>query len=44
MLETGVNQPEAIALYLSEGFFPIPAFLAYVGNANSRCFAKRVCR
>ena len=41
VLETGYGQPEAIALYESEGYFPIPAFLDYVGNAVSRCYAKK---
>jgi GNAT superfamily N-acetyltransferase len=40
VLETGNRQPEAIALYESEGYFPIPAFLGYVGNPVSCCYAK----
>jgi putative acetyltransferase len=41
VLETGCNQPEAIALYVSEGYFPIPAFGPYVGDSISRCYAKK---
>jgi putative acetyltransferase len=39
-LETGVQQPEAIALYESRGFTRIPAFGPYVGNPVSVCFEK----
>ena len=41
VLETGHGQPEAIGLYESEGYFPIPEFLDYVGNPVSRCYAKK---
>lgn len=30
----------ATARYESEGYFPIPAFLGYVGIPSSRCYAK----
>jgi GNAT superfamily N-acetyltransferase len=40
VLETGHRHTEAISLYESEGYFPIPAFLGYVGSPISRCFAK----
>jgi GNAT superfamily N-acetyltransferase len=40
VLETGCNNAEALALYEAEGYFPIPAFLGYVGIPISRCFAK----
>lgn len=40
VLETGCNNAEARALYESEGYFPIPAFLGYVGISISRCYAK----
>jgi len=40
VLETGCNNAEAIALYEAEGYFPIPAFLGYVGIPISRCYAK----
>ena len=36
VVETGYRQPEAMALYEAEGFFPIPPFLGYVGNPVSR--------
>ena len=41
-LETGLRQPEAIALYLSSGFTDIPLFGEYVGDPLSRCFEKRL--
>jgi GNAT superfamily N-acetyltransferase len=41
VLETGYGQPEALALYESQGYFPIPAFLGYVGSPISRCYAKK---
>jgi putative acetyltransferase len=40
VLETGCDNAEAIALYEAEGYFPIPAFLGYVGIPISRCYAK----
>jgi putative acetyltransferase len=40
VLETGVKQPEAIGLYRSMGYIPIPTFGAYVGGKYSLCFAK----
>jgi putative acetyltransferase len=40
VLETGCNNAAAIALYEAEGYFPIPAFLGYVGIPISRCYAK----
>jgi putative acetyltransferase len=39
-LETGLQQPEAIALYESGGYTRIPAFGSYVGNPISVCFEK----
>lgn len=41
-LETGVRQPEAIALYERYGFRRIPTFGKYVGNPISLCFEKTV--
>ena len=41
VLETGCANSEAIAMYESEGYFPIPAFLGYVGSPISRCYAKK---
>lgn len=40
ILETGVLQPEAIGLYLSEGYQPIPNYPPYDVEADSRCFTK----
>lgn len=40
ILETGVRQPEAIALYTRHGFIKTEPFGEYVGNALSVCFAK----
>ena len=39
-LETGVRQPEAIALYQSAGFEPIPCWETYADAPLSRCLAK----
>lgn len=41
VLETGCDNFEAMALYEAEGYFPIPAFLSYVGSPLSRCYAKK---
>lgn len=38
-LETGLKQPEAIALYTSEGFTPIAKYGYYKDEPLSRCFA-----
>ena len=40
ILETGVLQPEAIGLYLSEGYRPMPNYPPYDVEADSRCFTK----
>jgi GNAT superfamily N-acetyltransferase len=40
VLETGTMQPEAIALYTSAGFAPMPAFGTYADSPSSRYFAK----
>src|SRR5260370_231157 len=37
-LETGVNQPEAIGLYESMGYYRIPCFGEYILDHQSRCF------
>ncbi len=42
ILETGLAQPEAIALYESSGYTPIAGFGFYKDAALSRCFARRV--
>lgn len=38
ILETGLRQPEAIALYRKNGFKPIENYGQYKGVANSVCF------
>lgn len=40
-LETGDFMPEAIKLYSSSGYTPIPTYGEYADNPNSRCFEKR---
>ena len=40
ILETGVFQPEALALYRSAGYLPTPAYGRYVGRSDAFCFAK----
>jgi len=41
VLQTGLRQPEAIALYEREGWRPIPPFGPYAADTEiSRCFAK----
>ena len=42
ILETGTRQPEAIALYESSGYTPIPSFGHYKDSPINRCFAKRL--
>ena len=42
ILETGTAQPEAIALYASSGYRPIPGFGHYRDSPLSRCFAIRL--
>ena len=44
VLETGLAQPEAIALYESSGYTPIPGFGFYKDAPLSRCFARRLDR
>lgn len=39
-LETGTLQPEALALYGSSGYLPIPPYGYYRCAPESRCFAK----
>ena len=38
VLETGVEQPEALGLYTSSGFTPMPVFGPYADDPRSRCF------
>jgi GNAT superfamily N-acetyltransferase len=40
VLETGLRQPEAIAMYEAAGYLPIPGFGHYQDAPLSRCFAK----
>lgn len=40
VLETGLRQPEAIALYQKNGYGRIPNYPPYEGVANSVCFKK----
>ncbi|MFE7646421.1 GNAT family N-acetyltransferase [Streptomyces phaeoluteigriseus] len=40
VLETGTEQPEAIALYTSSGYAPCTKFGYYRFHDDSRCFAK----
>jgi len=42
ILETGLAQPEAIALYESSGYAPIAGFGFYKDAKLSRCFARAV--
>lgn len=40
ILETGIRQPEAIALYEKNGYVKIPNYGQYIGVENSVCFEK----
>lgn len=40
VLETGVRQPEAVALYSREGWEPVPAYGHYADSPLSRCFGR----
>lgn len=40
VLESGARQPEAIGLYVSAGYTPIPGFGIHRGMPLNRCFAK----
>jgi GNAT superfamily N-acetyltransferase len=42
ILETGMAQPEAIALYESSGYTRIPPFGYYKWSPTVRCFARRL--
>ena len=44
ILETGSEQPEAIALYESCGYASIPGFGYYKDSAQNRCYAKPLAR
>ena len=42
VLQTGVRQPEAAALYTREGWLPVEQFGQYVDDPYSLCFAKNL--
>jgi GNAT superfamily N-acetyltransferase len=42
ILETGTEQPEALALYASSGYEPIPGFGFYRDSPLNRCLARRL--
>ena len=39
-LETGIKQPEAIALYVKHGYRPIDLYGPYIGDPDSLCYGK----
>jgi putative acetyltransferase len=41
-LETGLKQPEAIGLYESAGYHPVPCYGQYTANSMSVCFEKEL--
>lgn len=41
-LETGIRQPEAIALYLKCGYYKVANYGQYIGVDDSVCFAKQI--
>ena len=43
ILETGLKQPEAIALYKRCGYEVIPNYGQYIGVENSVCMRKEIC-
>ncbi|PIF44197.1 ribosomal protein S18 acetylase RimI-like enzyme [Chryseobacterium sp. 52] len=40
VLETGIKQPEAIALYEKNGYYRIPNYGQYIGVEKSVCYEK----
>lgn len=42
VLETGLSQPEAIGLYTSSGYRPVPKYGHYRCAPSSRCYGKRL--
>jgi GNAT superfamily N-acetyltransferase len=42
VLETGKQQPEAMALYKKQGYETIPNYGQYAGITNSQCFKKEL--
>jgi GNAT superfamily N-acetyltransferase len=41
-LETGIHQPESVALYERAGYTPIAPYGEYIGNTYSLCYEKRL--
>ena len=39
-LETGIHQPESVALYEGAGYRPIAPYGEYIGNTYSLCYEK----
>ena len=44
VLETGTEQPEALAFYRARGYVAIPRFGVYRDEPNSLCFARELAR
>jgi GNAT superfamily N-acetyltransferase len=44
VLETGINQPEAISLYTKAGYMVIPNYGPYTGMSESVCMSKDLRR
>ncbi|MCU0408561.1 MAG: GNAT family N-acetyltransferase [Bacteroidales bacterium] len=42
VLETGLRQPDAIALYEKNSYLRIPNWGQYAGKTNSVCFSKKI--
>lgn len=42
VLETGIKQPEAIALYEKQGYSRIPNYGQYIGVDDSVCYEKKI--
>lgn len=42
LLETGKNQPEALAFYTKHGYLKVANFGRYIHSTNSVCFSKRL--
>jgi ribosomal protein S18 acetylase RimI-like enzyme len=40
VLETGTEQPEAIAMYVDQGYVPIEPYGHYASSPKNRCFGK----
>ena len=38
LLETGTEQPEAVGLYESQGWTPVPAYGHYADDPRTRCY------